>query len=301
MLASMLPKRINIIGSTGIIKNNYLNETVGSKTFLGGTGFTIAHTLARLGGTNVRFIGATGAGGEVFLSQLALAGIDVSDFIVYEDQPMPTGEVNTSSDGSQEWINFEDRVSRLTSAEVFETIGKDELTILSPINRSAFVKIQEILIKQGAVYLYDPGMMMHNLTDEQLLMGIRHARFVVANQHEFQTIETRLDLGIGSLASPDRIIIQTLGGEGVRVINGEVDETVKAYRTKGIDPTGAGDVWRAGFIYGLTTALPITEGIRLANIIASISVEHYGAIDFPIVPAEIKNRLNITEFKDELR
>lgn len=214
---------------------------------------------------------------------------------------MPTGEVNTTSSGDQEWVSFEDRVSRMTNTTVFEDIGKDELTVLSPINRSAFVKIQEMLINQDAVYLYDPGMMMHNLTDGQLLTGIQHARFVIVNQHESQTIVTRLGLGMETLASTDRIIIQTLGGEGVRIVSGETDEIVQTYKTEGIDPTGAGDVWRAGFLHGLTTDLPITEGAKFANAIASISVEHYGAIDFPIDPLEIKNRLNLMEFKHELR
>gem|GEM_PF-4369981 len=297
----MLPIRINVVGSTGVIRNNYLGTNVASKTFLGGTGFTIAHTLARLGGVKVRFIGATGADGDIFLNQLASVGIDINDFIVHQDQPMPTGEVNTTSSGDQEWVSFEDRVSRMTNTTVFEDIGKDELTVLSPINRSAFVKIQEMLINQDAVYLYDPGMMMHNLTDGQLLTGIQHARFVIVNQHESQTIVTRLGLGMETLASTDRIIIQTLGGEGVRIVSGETDEIVQTYKTEGIDPTGAGDVWRAGFLHGLTTDLPITEGAKFANAIASISVEHYGAIDFPIDPLEIKNRLNLMEFKHELR
>ena len=78
-------------------------------------------------------------------------------------------------------------------------------------------------------------------------------------------------------------LVMTLAEEGAVALDGDAFHTAPAYAVKVVDATGAGDVFRAGFIYGLLQRWPVPEILRFANATAAISCTRLGAI--PSVPA----------------
>lgn len=293
--------RINIIGSVGFVKNNYLDRNISSEIFLGGTGFTIAHTLARLSENKISLIGAIGSNGEVLRNTLAEVGVDVANLFVFERSSTSEGEVNTYSDGHQDWLRFEDRVSRLIDPELLPPFLSTDFTILSPIDKSLFLTVQRILIESKCTYMYDPGMILHNLSDEELLSGITNSSIVIANHAEWERIQSRLKMSPKELTDNKKVVIETWGAGGVKLVTAELEQIFPTYRTNSIDPTGAGDVWRAGFIFKLNQSAALKESIEFANALSSISVEHEGMIEFPINIEEIERRLHLIDDNYGLR
>jgi sugar/nucleoside kinase (ribokinase family) len=65
-------------------------------------------------------------------------------------------------------------------------------------------------------------------------------------------------------------LCSTLGHEGaMALVNGEI-LYVKGFKIKAVDTTGAGDVFHAGFIYGLLQNWEVVEILRFANAVAAL-------------------------------
>lgn len=293
----MILPQITVIGSIGFVKNNYVEDGT-SNIFLGGTGFTIAHTLSRWSNIRIKLISAVGDDGSIFIRSLESSGIDTSTVDFFKDLPTAHGEVNTYSGGRQEWISFQDQVTKHIKPRV-ENQGL--LTILSPIHKKVFREFQELLIEGGTPYIYDPGMLMHDLSDEALIEGVEHSRFVIANESEWLILENRLGMAIHELADLGVVPIITRGSKGVVIFEKERKIEVPSIEAPSIDPTGAGDVWRAGFAYKITNGVEVIEATKFANAIASICVEYKGAVDFTLEDKEIQRRLDLIEKPYELR
>ncbi|HEY6599773.1 MAG TPA: carbohydrate kinase family protein [Pseudomonadales bacterium] len=89
----------------------------------------------------------------------------------------------------------------------------------------------------------------------------------------------------------DGVLVMTRGAEGSVALDGDTFHMAPAFAVKVVDGTGAGDVFRAGFIYGLLQKWTVPEMLRFANAAAAISCTRLGAI--PSVPGlgEIQNLL----------
>ena len=79
------------------------------------------------------------------------------------------------------------------------------------------------------------------------------------------------------------VLVMTRGELGSVALEGDTFQVAPAFTVKVVDATGAGDVFRAGFIYGLLQTWPIPDVLRFANAAAALSCTRLGAI--PSVPA----------------
>lgn len=75
------------------------------------------------------------------------------------------------------------------------------------------------------------------------------------------------------------VLCVTLGDRGAAALEGDRYAEIPAFLVRAVDTTGAGDVFRAGFIYGLVQSWPIQEILRFANAAAAASCTRAGAID----------------------
>jgi len=80
------------------------------------------------------------------------------------------------------------------------------------------------------------------------------------------------------------VMVVTLGDQGAAALDGDTFHVEPAFPVKVVDATGAGDVFRAGFIYGLLQKWSVPEMLRFANASAAVSCTRLGAI--PSVPAQ---------------
>lgn len=258
----------------------------------GGIATNIAYNVRLVSGKRIGIISALGKDGRPFLDFFKKNDIDSDALIVDNAVYTATGKVITDQSDNQIWGYF---YGPLQKAELIEITGNKKNTILyilSPTHKQAFLKHQRDLIRHKCSYIYDPGMALSWIHQSDLTRGVEHCAVLVGNDYEMAQIYKKIDVSKQALLKRDIIIITTLGGEGVLYEKGGEKIRVPAYqKTKVVDPTGAGDAWRGGFIGGILEHKDIKECLMQANALASFAVERYGTVNHQPTKKQLDRRI----------
>lgn len=152
-------------------------------------------------------------------------------------------------------------------------------------------RIPEFCRANNLAYLYDPGQQTTTLSKEELGAGVTGAAVVFGNDYEIKLIEEKTGVGeVGLLERAETLII-TYGVDGSRVLTKEGEYRIAAvHAERAIDPTGAGDAYRAGYLKGYRAGLnPETCG-KLGSTVAAYAVERYGTQNHHFTLAEFRAR-----------
>ena len=126
-------------------------------------------------------------------------------------------------------------------------------------------------------YFADPGQQIPALSREQLIRLISGAQGLFCNDYEFDLIRHKMKTSLEKLLIMTQMIIVTLGAKGSVIYNKNREIKVPAVKVRKIvDPTGAGDAYRAGFLKGLANNWSLKKCGQLAAWVAKHPVEHYG-------------------------
>jgi sulfofructose kinase len=77
----------------------------------------------------------------------------------------------------------------------------------------------------------------------------------------------------------DNVLVVTMGEHGAMALDGDRFLHEPAFKVHALDTTGAGDVFRGGFVYALVHGLPIDQALRTANAAAAVSCTRLGALN----------------------
>ena len=125
--------------------------------------------------------------------------------------------------------------------------------------------------------MYDPGQAIPALSADDLRDGMNGAAALFANDYEFGLIEVKTGWDTPQLLEKVPIIVVTYGEKGSRVLTKEVEYKVNAVPVKSaVDPTGAGDAYRAGFIAGTLKKSTPEVCAKIGSTLAAYVVEAYG-------------------------
>ena len=115
---------------------------------------------------------------------------------------------------------------------------------------------------------------------------------MISNDYELELIVSKTGLDKQKLLERTKTIITTLGEFGSRVCTRDAEIEITAIKPKEVvDPTGAGDAYRAGLIKGLIQNLEIKQCAEMGSVCASFAIERYGTQDYYFSPAEFEKRL----------
>ena len=139
------------------------------------------------------------------------------------------------------------------------------------------VAMPEFCRENGVPFFYDPGQRIPALSKEQLESGVTGAEAVFANDYEISLIEKKTGLDEQGLLTKAKALVITYGHEGSRVVTRGGEKRVAAAKVEhAVDPTGAGDAYRAGFLKGALASLPLEVCGSLGSVAAAYAVEKYG-------------------------
>jgi len=151
------------------------------------------------------------------------------------------------------------------------------LAIISPGNNKDMENYARVYKKNKIFYIYDPGQQITSLKKSSLLAGIAGASALVGNDYEFDLIKKITGWTAKKILDKVSILIITKGKKGAEIYDKNKIFKIPAVKLKKIvDPTGAGDAFRAGLIAGLANNMGLKEIGRLANTVASYAVEKRG-------------------------
>jgi adenosine kinase len=243
----------------------------------GGTAANIAYNSALLGDRPI-LLGSVGHDAKEYMSDLKTIGIDTSR-VYYSDLPTPTFTVLTDIDNNQVGGFYPGAMSDITTLSLAPWYGESPMVVISANDPLAMERLVEECIEHHLDYVYDVGQQVTNITVDQLKRGLSHAKILFVNDYELGTIISRTGYSETELIKLIPLIFTTQGKEGTRVIGSSIESpyTVRALKDiKAIDPTGAGDAYRAGFLYGYLRGWDTTSSIELGSTVATYTIELRG-------------------------
>jgi adenosine kinase len=152
-----------------------------------------------------------------------------------------------------------------------------KLGIVSPDGRDGMLRHVRGLHEAGVPCVFDPGQGMPLFTGEELLECVHKSSYVILNDYEAELLQTRTSESLDTLARHVEALIVTRGAEGsvIHTAGGQID--IPAVRPDAIlDPTGCGDAYRSGILYGITHRLDWETAGQLASVMGSIKIEQRG-------------------------
>ncbi|HUD10193.1 MAG TPA: carbohydrate kinase family protein [Candidatus Saccharimonadales bacterium] len=242
----------------------------------GGVGANIAFNLARLGERPV-LLGSVGLDAKQYIADLSTAGVDTSH-IHFSKRATASFNVITDSEDSQVGGFYQGAMADSESVSFKPWIKKNVLAVISAYDPEAMNRQVEECKTSGMRLIYDPGQQVANPTTD-LQAGINAAEVVFVNDYELQLLDEKLGLGVSVLKSQMPLLITTLGKNGSIITGKNLSSPLKISIAKPkhvVDPTGAGDAYRAGFLYGYLREWDLRTCGQLGATIASFIVEHQG-------------------------
>ena len=166
-----------------------------------------------------------------------------------------------------------------------------KLGIVAPDGRAGMLEHAEQFAAAGLPFLFDPGQGLPMFGGEELRGFIERAAWVAVNDYEASLLSERTGWSLEQIAAQVRALIVTRGAEGSWIFAGrERLEIPIAAAARVADPTGCGDAYRAGLLFGLERGLDWATTGRIAALLASIKIEAHGTQQHRCSPDEFKQR-----------
>lgn len=165
------------------------------------------------------------------------------------------------------------------------------LGIVSPDGRDGMLMHCAQFEQADIPFVFDPGQGMPLFNGEELLAMVRQADYVTLNDYEAQLLQARTGKTLAQLAEEVDALIVTKGAEGSDIyVQGKVLAIPTAPVSQVVDPTGCGDAFRAGLLYGIVNDLDWETTGRLASLMGAIKIESRGGQNHAPSRLEIETR-----------
>ncbi|MDR2625480.1 MAG: carbohydrate kinase family protein [Zoogloeaceae bacterium] len=162
------------------------------------------------------------------------------------------------------------------------------LGLVGPDGRAGMLQHAQDFAALHIPFIFDPGQGLPLFSGEELLQFLALADYACFNDYEAQLTVERSGKSIEALAQQVRALIVTSGAQGSRIhLPGRTLEIPCAKANALIDPTGCGDAYRAGILYGILNHLDWEETGRLASLMGALKIENQGAQNHHPTRAEI--------------
>ncbi len=144
-------------------------------------------------------------------------------------------------------------------------------------------------------FFFDPGQVIPMLPIETLKNGFEGAEAVFGNDYEFSMMSKRLGWEEREMITHTKLLVITLGEKGTRLVSRDGEIVIPAVKAeKVVDPTGAGDSYRAGYLHGFVAGLASEECARIGSTVAVHCVETAGTQEHVFTVSELARRYEIT-------
>ena len=261
----------------------------------GGCAANIAYTLRGLG-QPCGLLGAIGKDGAEYLKRLESLAIDTSQVLFADDCFSAQAFITTDLDDNQITAFHPGAMNR--AGEVGIASQSARLGIVSPNGKQAMLRHAQEFSQHGVPFIFDPGQAMPIFNREELAMLAGQATWIAVNDYEGHMLADKLGTTIEQLASqtPGGVIV-TRGAQGVDVLEHSGSTRVegldvsKVFGGKPVDPTGCGDAFRGGLLFGLAKGASLLDSARLGNVMGGWKVVHRGGQNHKVNPANVQNLL----------
>jgi adenosine kinase len=246
------------------------------RTEFGGCSGNIAYNLKLLGG-EPRIMGVMGQDSGPYLERLQQLGIATSSILIKPESYTAQCFVTADADNNQ--INaFHPGAMAFAHENNVADAGPVAIAIIAPDGQEGMLKHAADCFAQGVPFMFDPGQQLPRFTCAQLIDLIDKASYVAANDYEIEMLMERTGLTLVDIASRLTALIVTRGEQGSEIYADGKRFDISAVKADAVlDPTGCGDAYRAGLLFGIVNKLTWETTGRLASLMGAIKIACQGA------------------------
>ena len=165
------------------------------------------------------------------------------------------------------------------------------VAIVAPDGRDGMLQHADQLARAGIPFVFDPGQGMPMFNGDDLMAFIEKASYVAVNDYEGKMLEEKTGKTLGELARHVEALVVTRGGDGSSIhADGQIYDIPCVKAEKLVDPTGCGDAYRSGLLYGIAKKLDWATTGRLASLMGSLKIASRGGQNHVITRDRIAAR-----------
>ncbi|MCB1624785.1 MAG: carbohydrate kinase family protein [Pseudomonadales bacterium] len=255
----------------------------------GGCAGNIAYNLNLLGGDG-RIMATVGRDFAPYEGWLRGNGLALDYVTKLENEYTAQAYITTDLDNNQ-ITAFHPGAMNFAHRNRVPTDGSIKFGIVAPENREGMLDHAAQFAAAGIPFIFDPGQAMALFSGEDFRAFIDKATWVAANDYESSVLVERTGWSLEEIGKRVRALIVTRGGDGSRIYTDGKRHEIPAVKPKLIaDPTGCGDAYRAGLLYGLQRGFDWPTTGRIAALMGSLKIEHHGTQNHRFARADFAAR-----------
>lgn len=261
----------------------------------GGVAANISLALARMGLSPV-LAGAVGKDFDEYRAFLERHGVDTKS--VHISAEKHTARFLCTTDEAQNQIasfyaGAMGESSEIELRPIADRVGDLDMVVIGPSDPQAMLQYTDECRRNGYPFAADISQQLAIMSGEDVKQLVEGATYLFTNEYESSLLLKHT--GWTEQEVLDRVgsWVITYGGEGVR-IEGAGHDPVVVPAIPGVDvaePTGVGDAFRAGFLWGLSAKLSMERATQAGCALASIVLETVGPQDYQLERSELSNRI----------
>jgi adenosine kinase len=241
----------------------------------GGCAGNIAYSLKLLGGAPLP-MAMLGSDGGDYLERLRQLGIDTRYVGQVQDTYTAQAMIMTDRDNNQITAFHPGAMMQAHANQIMAGCGAS-IGIVAPDGRDAMQQHAAQFAQAGIPFVFDPGQGLPMFDGEELRRFVQQASWVAVNDYEGKMLCERTGWTLAELSQQVRGLVVTLGGEGCDVWEQGVSTRVAPVAPAAVvDPTGCGDAWRGGLLYGLERGWTLARCAALGNRLGALKIAQRG-------------------------
>lgn len=277
----ILPEKIHILNVAFLVPD--------MRREFGGCAGNIAYNLRMIGGHPL-IMATVGDDYQPYASRLDDLGIAQSHILSIGGTFTAQAFITTDLADNQITAFHPGAMNRSHDNHVSDTKNVS-LGIVAPDGRDGMLQHAREFHEAGIPFIFDPGQGLPMFSGEELLDFIHLADYVAVNDYEGQVLCARTGLSMEALAKLVKALIVTKGGEGSTIYaDGQQISIPCVTPDKLVDPTGCGDAYRAGLLYGIAHGMDWQSCGQLGALMGSLKIASRGGQNHCFTRDEIARR-----------
>ncbi len=286
----ILPEQIHILNVAFLVPT--------MRREFGGCAGNIAYNLKLLGGDPI-IMATVGGDATPYMERLVQLQIDASH-IRQIDQAFTAQAMITTDQANNQITAFHpgamneshlNLVSKVVEERSKNTKGPAKFGIVAPDGRQGMWEHCHQLADAGIPFVFDPGQGLPMFNGPELLELVEMASYLAVNDYEGEMLSQRTGLSLASIAERVQALIVTKGAEGADIYSeGKRTAIPPVPVARVLDPTGCGDAFRGGLLFGLENGMDWETTGRLASLMGSIKITHQGPQNHQISKEDIADQ-----------
>ena len=263
----ILPERLHVLNVSFLAPSMRRN--------FGGCAGNIAYNLKLLGGEGL-IMATVGHDFAPYAGWLDRCKLPTTHVRVVEEAFTAQAYITTDLDNNQITAFHPGAMNYSHLNRVTDNLGA-KLGIVAPDGRQGMLEHAEQFAAAGIPFIFDPGQGLPMFGGEELRDFIARSAWVAVNDYEGSLLSERTGWSLDEIATRVRALIVTRGAEGSWIFaEGRRHDIPAAPAQQIADPTGCGDAYRAGLLFGLARSMDWPTTGRIAAVLAAIKIEQHG-------------------------